>query len=84
MSIKGSQAHAIFHSVGNAKRESLLEKIKAQIVDEEEASKMYYDMSKEVLLFDILAADELLKISNQEATHKTMLENMYNRLGGKT
>lgn len=64
-------------------RKSLLRKIKAQIKDEEKASKTYFDLQTEARLIDQEVAGDLYKISGEEFTHKTKLEEIVRKLGGK-
>jgi len=65
------------------KRKALLRKIKAQIKDEERASKKYSDLSAEAGLINTEIASEIYKISGEEFVHKTKLEGMYRKLGGE-
>jgi len=64
------------------KRNALLRKIKAQIKDEERASKKYFDLQTEARLIDKEIANKLYEISGEEFVHKTELEQMYRKLGG--
>ena len=63
--------------------EALKRKIKTQIKDEEKASKIYFDLSVEAKLIDTEIAGEIYRISGEEFIHKTMLEGMYRKLGGR-
>jgi len=65
------------------KRNALLRKIKAQIKDEERASKKYFELQTEARLIDKEIANDLYKISGEEFVHKTKLEGMYKKLGGE-
>jgi len=65
------------------KRKALLRKIKAAIKDEEKAAKKYFDLQTEVRLIDKEIANDLYRISGEQFTHKTTLEQIYKKLGGE-
>lgn len=65
------------------RRKALMRKIKGAIKDEERASKIYFDLYAEANLIDHEIANELYRISGEEFTHKTTLEQMYRKLGGE-
>lgn len=65
------------------KRKALLRKIKGAIKDEERASRIYSDLSAEARLVNTEIANDIYRISGEKFVHKTKLEGIYRKLGGK-